>query len=683
MDERPQVWEDQTDGVGLGDDALYAAMAELGIGIFIWDVAEERFHLDSLAARLLGLGDRPGWVSPDAAMAAVHPDDRCALVRARDIAVRTGGIFLEEYRVINPDGSVSWVQTRARTIVDEASGRSRVIGFCTDRTPDRTVRDRVARALDHMGDIILVLDESDVIVHANLEAIRQFQLPRDELVGKAAADVFLQPVRDHVAAIRRRRTEADGEEPRPERVTEVEGTDPDGAWWAVRTFPIPDGLVVGMRNVDARHRADAERKALIGSLSSALRRSRQLLDATAGLGQVMTVDELCDVAAHAAQADLGALFVGLVLLEEDGPPRVLCRPHSPLLTDLWRRMPDFGPASTAQVLRTGEPRFDRSRLSYLRDFPERSPNLDAMSIDAVATLPLIVTGRPVGLMVLGWPEPQPFDEEERRFLLTLVGPFAQAIERARLYERQMSTVETLQRAVLPQTLPDVKGVQLAARYLPAGRDLGIGGDWYDATVLSDGTLSLVIGDVGGHGLRAVSTMAELRHAARAYALELRSPADITTQLSANLDSRTDEMLATAVVAHLSPGAGSLEWSCAGHPPPLLLRAGDRRSYPAEATTGPCLLEAVHGPILGVDGGIAYGQSTLSLEPGDELLFYTDGLVERRGRSISVQLAALTAAAAAVPSVYRDDPGGLCDHILHAVAPVEREDDLCLLAVTTP
>ncbi|ADP83561.1 SpoIIE family protein phosphatase [Pseudofrankia inefficax] len=672
MNERPQVWGSQTDGVGRGVGDLYRALTALGVGIFDWDVATDRMFYDQAAARLLGFGDRPGSVSPQDAMATVHPDDRPALIRARDAALRNENTFLEEYRVVSTDGSVTWVQTRARLLREGPDGRARVIGLCTDRTPDRTVRDRVARALDHMGDIVLVLDETDTIVHANIQAIRQFELPRDDMVGKPAADLLLPPVREHVAAIRRRRTEPTTEESRPEPVLEIEATDPDGAWWAVRTFPIPDGLVVAMRNVDARHRADAERKALIGSLSSALRRSRQLLDATVELGQVMTVDELCDVAAHAAQADLGVLFVGLVLLEEDGPPRVHCRPNSRFLTEAWRRMPAFGPASTDQVLRTGRPRFDNDRKSYLRDYPDRGPNLDAMSIDALASLPLIVSGRPIGLMVLGWPEPQAFEEDERRFLLTLVGPFAQALERARLYERQMSTVETLQRAVLPQTLPDLGGVRLAARYLPAGRDLGIGGDWYDATMLSDGTLSLVVGDVGGHGLRAVSTMAELRHAARAYALQLRTPADITTQLSANLGSRSDEMLATAVVADLCPATGLLNWSCAGHPPPLLVRAA--------AGVGASFLEQVNGPILGVDAGASYGQNSLQLEPGDQLLLFTDGLVERRGRSLTTQLAALAEAAVTVPAVYRNDPDGLCDHILHAVAPVDREDDLCLLAV---
>jgi serine phosphatase RsbU (regulator of sigma subunit) len=215
----------------------------------------------------------------------------------------------------------------------------------------------------------------------------------------------------------------------------------------------------------------------------------------------------------------------------------------------------------------------------------------------------------------------------------------------------------------------------------AARDIGIGGDWYDATVLANGTVSLVVGDVGGHGLPAVSTMAELRHAARAYALQLQPPADITTQLSANLGDRgADEVLATAVVAHLDPATGWLTWSCAGHPPPLLL-ATEREGSEPGAGGASRYLEEVHGPILGVDATAAYGQSSILLPPRAGLLLYSDGLVERRGRSLTDQLAALAEAAVA-GLLTCHGPANLCDHILRAIAPPEREDDLCLLAVAT-
>jgi PAS domain S-box-containing protein len=236
-----------------------------------------------------------------------------------------------------------------------------------------------------------------------------------------------------------------------------------------------------------------------------------------------------------------------------------------------------------------------------------------------------------------------------------------------------SMVEMLQRAILPQTLPELEGMELIARYLPASHDLGLGGDWYDAAVLADGSITLVIGDVGGHGLPAVAAMAELRHAARAYALQGQSPAAITAQLSANLASDADGTLATTIVANLAPSTRRLTWSCAGHPPPLLLTCADA-TY----------LDDVHGPILGIDSTLTYSQSTLDLPPRARLLLYTDGLVERRGTSITHgldTLAATASTAAEDPHQGFDGLADLCDRIL--TGPADREDDLCLLAVQTP
>jgi serine phosphatase RsbU (regulator of sigma subunit) len=233
-------------------------------------------------------------------------------------------------------------------------------------------------------------------------------------------------------------------------------------------------------------------------------------------------------------------------------------------------------------------------------------------------------------------------------------------------------IDMLQRAVLPQVLPDLPGIDLVARYLPAARDAGVGGDWYDAGVLPGGGILLVVGDVAGHGLPAVAAMAELRHAARAYALAGFSPAGITTQLSANLAPDPDGTTATVVVTHLDPVTHRLTWSCAGHPPPLLVTGGDA-DY----------LDDVHGPLLGVDPTLTYGQTDLSLPPQARLLLYTDGLVERRHISITDRLDTLAGVA-----IDRGPPGSdgltdLCDHILADVAgPDGREDDLCLLAVQT-
>ncbi|CAO5183557.1 phosphoserine phosphatase RsbU/P [Frankia sp. AiPs1] len=238
-----------------------------------------------------------------------------------------------------------------------------------------------------------------------------------------------------------------------------------------------------------------------------------------------------------------------------------------------------------------------------------------------------------------------------------------------------STVEILQRAILPLATPKLPGIELVARYLPADRDTEIGGDWYDATALPDGNILLMIGDVGGHGLPAVAAMAELRHAARAYAYEGHSPAAITTQLSANLAPGVDGPLATAVVALFASDTGRLTWSCAGHPPPLLLTGKDA-----------AYLDDTHGPTLGAEPAFVYDQSDLRLLPGTRLLLYTDGLVERRDVPITDRLDTLATTVSNTAEDPHQNPqslANLCDSILATViGTADREDDLCLLAIQT-
>ncbi|WP_261564936.1 SpoIIE family protein phosphatase [Frankia gtarii] len=417
-----------------------------------------------------------------------------------------------------------------------------------------------------------------------------------------------------------------------------------------------------------------------GPGSTALWRATRLLDVTHALERALTVDELGDVVVHIATADLGIIFAAVLLYGDDGEPyRSIVHPATSPVLALWPGLSGRGPAAAADVVRDRRPRYHRSRAEYLADYPDREEPARVLGLSACAHLPLIVSDRLIGVLVLVWGVARDFDPGDQAFLQTLAGTCAHAFERARLYERQTTLVAVMQRAILPQRLPDVAGVHLSARYLPASRDVGIGGDWYDAVVLPDGELMVVVGDVGGHGLNAIAIMAELYQATRAYALQGRTPAEITTQLAANLAGQGDEALATAVVALLTPGQRRLTWSCAGHPPPLLIVERSTR-----------YLDQVHGPILGASPDHRYGQSVLSLPAGCRLLLYSDGLIERRETSLSERLDVFAVAAGAGlapapgPVGGADSGGGLedlCDGILAEIAaPAGRDDDVCLLAV---
>ena len=140
----------------------------------------------------------------------------------------------------------------------------------------------------------------------------------------------------------------------------------------------------------------------------------------------------------------------------------------------------------------------------------------------------------------------------------------------RVYEREHRVAETLQRSLLPEKLPDIEGVTLAARYLPAGAGAAVGGDWYDAAELPDGRVALVVGDVVGHGLRAAAVMGQLRNAFRAYSITDTSPAEIVARLNRLVTTGDEGVMATVLYLALDRDTGEVSYASAGHPPPLLL-----------------------------------------------------------------------------------------------------------------
>jgi serine phosphatase RsbU (regulator of sigma subunit) len=244
---------------------------------------------------------------------------------------------------------------------------------------------------------------------------------------------------------------------------------------------------------------------------------------------------------------------------------------------------------------------------------------------------------------------------------------AAAVRTAAEARNAVALVDSLQRSLLTDP-PAVPGVELAVRYRPAVRQAQVGGDWYDVFTLPDGTPMFVIGDVAGHDVAAAATMAEARGVLRGIAQTVDSPpAAVLTALDEALQRLGDCTLITAVVATLQPDADGarLCWASAGHPPPLLLGADG----------GVRPLEQPPDPLLGVGGGERHDHEVL-LRPGDAVLLYTDGLVERRGVPLDDGigwLAGRLAAFAARPLAE------LADALLAETAE-GRDDDVAVLAV---
>jgi len=240
------------------------------------------------------------------------------------------------------------------------------------------------------------------------------------------------------------------------------------------------------------------------------------------------------------------------------------------------------------------------------------------------------------------------------------------IRRALLLEREQHVASTLQRDLLPHTLPELPGVSLAAHFRAGGHGIEVGGDWYDVIPLSGGRVGLVVGDVAGRGVGAAARMGQLRSVARAYALEGHSPAAFAQRMNVYHRALSPDDLTTIVYAVIEPDRDRLSFVNAGHPPPMLV--GPRG--------GPRLLEGVTPP-LGVSDLPVHPETVVDFPPGTSLVLYTDGLVERRGDGVETGLKRLLAAA----TDARIDLPGLRDRVVAScLGPSSGDDDVTALFV---
>ncbi|MFD5270463.1 SpoIIE family protein phosphatase [Streptomyces sp. NPDC058335] len=299
---------------------------------------------------------------------------------------------------------------------------------------------------------------------------------------------------------------------------------------------------------------------------------------------------------------------------------------------------------------------------------------EATRMHSAAIAPLRSTREVLGAVTLGRSQtPQPFLPGDLALLEDIARRAGLALDNARLYQRQRAVAETMQRHLLPQ-LPQVSGLQMTARYLPAPDASQVGGDWYDAFPLSDGATALAVGDVVGHDLDAAAGMAQLRNMLRAYAWSHQEPASqIVDRLDQALTHITDVSMATMIFARMETaddGRWYLSWTNAGHPPPLLVTHDGLASY---LTDG-------HGILLGTGTHQPRPDATALLPPGSTLLLYTDGLIEASGHSLDEGLNRLRQHAAAL--AHRP-LATFTDQLLRRVRPADNDDDVVLFTLRTP
>ena len=290
-----------------------------------------------------------------------------------------------------------------------------------------------------------------------------------------------------------------------------------------------------------------------------------------------------------------------------------------------------------------------------------NPLLLEKGIRSLVGVPLLVHGAVLGVLHAGTVHDRVFTADDAALLQLAADRAALAVQSLQSREDHAAAI-ALQRSLVPSALPAVKGVEIAARYVPGSGH--VGGDWYDAFVLPSGELGMVVGDVAGSGLGAAVIMGRIRSALRAYVLEFPDPADVLGKLDHKMQYFEEgEVMATVNYAVLDPDSGQLRISSAGHFPPVIAAPGQRGA----------MAQIAVDPPIGVTDAPVRQVTTLALATGAVLCLFTDGLVERRGEPIDDGIALLC------ETVTPGPPEGVCVSVMQALVGSQYPgDDIALL-----
>jgi serine phosphatase RsbU (regulator of sigma subunit) len=588
------------------------------------------------------------------------------------------------------------------------------------RPPEELPAPDFARVFDEAPAPFLLLTPDLVIVHANRARLEATATTLEDTVGRHLFDVFpsnpddpgADGVRNLADTLARAR---DTRRPVTMPIQKYDIPLPDGTWverfWSPWHVPILDdeGRAVlllhrsdditdyvrdrdearlevarGQRRVEQVQADLFERTRELERLNAELResgdRERRTAASLAGLAATVsalaaaeTTAELLELLFEHCRAALQADTAAVALAGPAGLTLTEDRDGRPVSADLAADS-----ALPMAVAARGEPVLvgDAARCPGT----EEARRAEALGVRSWVALPLRAGGRLLGSWALGWAEPRDFEDHQVRVLEAHAAQAAQAVDRvARLEdERRRASMtrtlaETLQRSMLTDP-PEPDHLRIAVRYRPAAQEAQVGGDWYDAFLSPDGATTLVVGDVTGHDRIAAAVMGQLRNMLRGVVHALDAPpARVLATLDRALRDLRMTTLVTAVLARVeqtaeeaAAGLRTLRWSNAGHLPPLLLGAdGTAR-----------LLERRPELLLGVDSDAPRTDATVTLHPGDTVVLYTDGLVERRDATLDEGLARLVEAGTALTGAPVEE---VCDGLLARLAP-EYADDVALVAL---
>ncbi len=639
-------------------DADRAAM----VFTFVSDRAEELLGYTAAELR----GDPRQWTE------MIHPDDRSDAVNRSLDQIAAGRDHDVHYRAVAVDGRIVWLHQVVHVVCDADGRPQRVQGLAVDVTEQKRAErstellaeagrlltdgggteERLAAlaslAVHDFGDgaIVSMIGQDGLlrrvaVAHADpgveraLLGLAPTTLPPDLAAELALGAPVLVPVTDELNRAASRDDDDAG------------ARDALGARSTLLVPLIADDRIVGIlgflnlgqpRYYDPSDRALAAelgRRASLMVQSERRRvRERHMRHVSAELASAATVQETAQRLVARLSEVVGAGAMSVYLAE---PQRGLQLVHS--MGYSADQLSGFAsirldePLPLAQVARTGEPVWIGDRDDWQRLFPQLLPHAVAADRSAAAALPLTDGGRVVGAIGISFGTQRAFPAEERDFLLALVAQAAPAFGRAAVADVRRQIAETLQQSLLPATLPELSLVALAARYLPGARGTAAGGDWYDVLTLDGDRVTIAVGDVVGQGARAAAVMGQLRSALSGYLLEGHEPVPALELLDRFAERVPGAAGSTVACLVLDTATGELTWARAGHPPPLVV-----------GPDGSTYLEDAGGTVLAVRGRPPYSAGRATLRPGDSVVLYTDGLVERRDESIDDGLHRLADAA---------------------------------------
>jgi PAS domain S-box-containing protein len=508
----------------------------------------------------------------------------------------------------------------------------------------RDLYEALMRAQSELGEAFALLD-GEQIVFVNRAAERLTGRTAEELYALDSVFALVPPEHRRVVGGRLREARL-GVEPRePAFVTEILRADGTRVPIEAAGRPLPaegdDRLVLIARDITERHHQEAERERLLRTEQAARRASeaaharvRLLADASALLERSMSDEESLQDVAELLVAQLSDSAM-IDVQNRDGRIRRLgAASRAPRGDALLRRLAESRRVQMAsdhpiqRTLRAQQATFlDDPAEHYMRDIAPTDDELARFRDAAgrsLAVVPLVARGRSVGALTVGWQKPgrRPL-RDEWSLIEALAQRIALAVDSALQYQERAYVARTLQKSLLPGALPSVPGVDLAAEYVPGGEGMEVGGDFFDVFAIGgQDEWAIVIGDVCGKGAEAAAVTALARYTLRAVSTRSPSPAATLATLNDEmLRQMPDPRFLTAVLGHLvvDPAGGArVTLASGGHLPPVVLRAN-----------GPPEVAESRGMLLGVEPHARVVDGLLTLDAGDALVLYTDGITEAR------------------------------------------------------